>query len=152
MSLTNAEFEALIADTTKRIEGDIMWTGDEDHSPSVEFRAEILSDTGYPLFVRGSFNPLVPAVTFALIHKGVGRIYGLDMGKDHRNPDNNRTGDKHKHRWTERFRDKEAYVPPDITALASSPVEAWSQFCAEAAITHRGTMHPPPPHQGDFIE
>jgi hypothetical protein len=54
MSLTQNEFEAILADDSKRIEGDISWTDDEDHSPSVEFRAEVQSAPGYPLFVRGS--------------------------------------------------------------------------------------------------
>ncbi len=45
------EFEMLISDTTKRIAGDISWTEDEDHSPSVEFRVEVESDAGYPIFV-----------------------------------------------------------------------------------------------------
>jgi hypothetical protein len=41
MVLANAEFEAILADTSKQIEGDLQWSADEDHSPSVEFRAEI---------------------------------------------------------------------------------------------------------------
>ena len=30
MALTNAEFEALLADQSKRIDGDIAWLEDED--------------------------------------------------------------------------------------------------------------------------
>jgi|GEM_PF-5467784 len=62
MSLTNTEFETILEDTTKRIEKDIVWVEDEDHSPSVEFRAEIASENGWPLFVRGSYNPLAQAL------------------------------------------------------------------------------------------
>ena len=36
--LTQAEFEEFINDTTKQIDGDILWIEDEDHSPTVEFR------------------------------------------------------------------------------------------------------------------
>ena len=54
MTLTNAEFDTILDDLSKRIGGDIVWREDEDHSPSVEFRAEIQSDMGWPLFVRGA--------------------------------------------------------------------------------------------------
>ena len=39
--MTPTDFEAMLNDTTKRIEGDIVWPEDEDHSPWLEFRAEI---------------------------------------------------------------------------------------------------------------
>ena len=151
MGLTQLEFDALLADATKRIHGDIDWVEDEDHSPSVEFRAEITSDAGYPLFVRGSFNKLAKALSYTLIHRAVGRIYALDMGKDHHNPSCNNVGEKHKHRYTERYRDKDAYVPPDITAPAEDPVAVWRQFCAEASIDHAGTLHAAPPVQEDLF-
>lgn len=151
MALTQTEFEALLADATKRIEGDIVWQNDEDHSPCLDFRAEVLSDSGWPLFVRGSFNPLIPAVTFALILKTEGRVYALDLGKDHHNPQCDRVGERHKHRWTEAFRDKEAYVPEDITASATEPWEVWAQFCTEAGIHHQGRMLAPPPQTGELF-
>lgn len=116
MGLTNLEFETLLDDPGKHIVGDIFWQEDEDHSPSVEFRAEVRSEAGYPLFVRASYNALAKTLTYALIHRGAGRIYALDLGKDHHNPTCQNTGEKHKHRYTERYRDKEAYVPDDITA------------------------------------
>ncbi len=149
--LTNTEFESILTDTSKRIEGDIKWSEDEDHSPSVEFRVEVRNDQGWPLFIRGSWNPLAVTATFALILKTHGRIYALDMGKDHHNPQCTQTGRKHKHRWTEQFRDKEAYVPNDITAPPHDPVALWKQFCIEAGIVHDGTLAPPPPHQGDLL-
>lgn len=145
--LTDKEFQDILNDPTKRIDGDIIWQNDEDHSPSVEFRTEVLSDAGWPLIVRGSYNPLIPALSYVLIHKSFGRIYGLDMGKDHHNPQCNLVGEKHKHRWTERFRDKEAYVPIDITAPASDPVTVWSQFCEETKLKHNGRLLNPPPLQ-----
>ncbi len=151
MALTNQEFEAIINNTTKVVVGDIAWTDDDDHSPSCEFKVEVQSDAGWPLFVKGSFNPAIPALSFALILKTEGRIYALDLGKDHHNPQCNQVGDKHKHRWTEQFRDKEAYVPDDITEPASDPVAVWRQFCAEAKMTHQGTMHQPRPWEEDLL-
>jgi hypothetical protein len=149
--LTQSEFEAMLGDASKRVEGDIVWQEDQDHSPCWDFRAEVRSDSGWPLFVRGSFNPLIPALSYVLILKTVGRVYGLDLGKDHHNPQCNQVGECHKHRWTERYRDKEAYLPQDITATANHPVGVWKQFCAEAKIVHRGQMIPPPPRTGELF-
>lgn len=151
MAFSHTEFETLLADTTKRIDGDIQWQEDEDHSPCVEFRAEVSSGQGWPLFVKGSFNPLIPALSYVLILQTSGRIYGLDLGKDHHNPQCNQVGEKHKHRWSDQYRDKEAYAPPDITAPASDPVAVWTQFCAEAGIIHQGQMNPPPPRSRDLF-
>jgi len=149
--LPQEEFEEIINDASKRIESDIAWDEDEDHSPAVEFRAEIASEAGYPLFVKGSYNPLTEKLTYALIHRGAGRIYALDLGQDHRNPNGQLVGEKHKHRWDENVRDKDAYVPTDITAPATEPVNVWQQFCAEARITHNGAMKSPPPTQLDLF-
>jgi hypothetical protein len=147
VEFTETELHALLADGSKTIEGDIRWEEDEDHSPSVEFRAEITSQAGYPLFVRGSFNSLAKTLTYALIHASSRRIYALDLGKDHHNPTCTNVGEKHKHRWTEQFRDKLAYVPADITQPVMNPVAVWREFCAEARITHNGVMTAPPPPQ-----
>lgn len=151
MTLTNTEFETILNDASKRIDKDIAWREDEDHSPCVEFHAEVMSDAGWPLFIRGSYNPLIPALSYVMILKTVGRVYGLDLGKDHHNPQCNQVGEKHKHKWTEQFRDKEAYVPNDITEPASDPVAVWQQFCAEANLTHNGTMAVPQPPAGDLF-
>lgn len=151
MTITNLEFTSIIEDGSKRIEGDIAWCEDEDHSPAVEFRVEVLSGTGWPLFVRGSYNRLAGALTYALILKTEGRIYALDLGKDHHNPQCTSTGEIHKHRWTEQFRDKEAYVPNDITAPVYDPAAVWEQFCREAGIEHRGKLAPPPALQEELF-
>lgn len=145
--MIQSEFEKLMADTTKRISGDILWSEDEDHSPTVEFRIEVTSQIGYTLFVKGSYNPTAKTLTYALIHPSFGRIYALDMGKDHHNPSCYNVGEKHKHSWNEQLRDKEAYVPEDITALVTDPVAVWQEFCTESRITHDGVMHSPPPLQ-----
>lgn len=139
------EFEAIMKDTTKKIIGDISWSEDEDHSPAIEFRVEIQSEAGYPIFIKGSHNPLVGTLSYNIIHRGSGRIYGLDLGKDHHNPSCTYVGDRHKHRWNESLRDKEAYVPDDINDEVSDPVSVWKQFCIEAKIYHEGVLHSPSP-------
>lgn len=151
MTLSNTEFETILSDESKRIDGDIMWQEDEDHSPCVEFRAEVMSDAGWPLFIRGSYNPLIPALSYVMILKTAGRVYGLDLGNDHHNPGCDQVGEKHKHKWTEQFRDREAYVPDDITEPASDPVAVWVQFCTEAKLRHDGTLNAPPPVQKELF-
>ncbi|MBW4527095.1 MAG: hypothetical protein KME18_18215 [Phormidium tanganyikae FI6-MK23] len=141
--MTNDEFESLINDTSKHINGDVVWVENLEHSPTVEFRVQIDSDEGYPLFIKGSFNRVISSLTYTLIHRSFGRIYGLDLGKDHRNPDGNLVGEKHKHRWDEVFRDKQAYRPDDITEDSANPVGVWKQFCEEANIIHNGKMDEP---------
>lgn len=149
--LTQDEFEELINDPSKTIEEDIIWEEDEDHSPAVEFRVEVTSEAGYPLFVKGSYNQLTSKLSYAIIHRGVGRIYPLDLGMSHRNPDGEIMGETHKHRWDVSYRDKQAYIPPDITASANEPVEVWHQFCTESRITHNGSINEPPPMQLDLF-
>jgi len=124
-------------------EADLLLTKDPNHSPAREFRVAVQSDPGWPLFVVGRYNPRAGTLSYALIHRGAGRIYGLDLGADHHNPTCERVGEKHKHRWTEAFRDKEAYVPQDITAPCDQPIAVWEQFCREANIDHQGHMHAP---------
>jgi hypothetical protein len=73
------------------------------------------------------------------------------MGSDHKNPDGERVGEKHKHRWRYGYRDKFAYVPSDITALVTNPVAVWQQFCLESKIIHNGSLHQPPHLQLDLF-
>jgi len=147
--MTQAEFEAIIADASKRIDGDILWSEDEDQSPSVEFRAEVISGPGYPLFTRGGYNREARKLSYVLVHRAEGRICGLCLGIDHHNPACNYLGDRHKHRWSEPQGDKEAYVPPDITVGVNDAQAAWVQFCAEAGIIHNGVLHLPPELPGE---
>ena len=143
MAISQQEFEAILADETKEIAQDLVWREDEDHSPAREFRAAVASKAGYPLFMVARYNPVAGTLSYALIRRGAGRIYALDLGADHHNPDCNRVGEKHKHRWTEGFRDKQAYVPEDITETWDRPIAVWGQFCAEARIRHTGRLHAP---------
>ncbi len=143
MTISQQEFESILADETKHIAGDITWADDVDHSPASGFRVEVQTNLDYPMFVAGRYNPFSGKLSYTLILRGTGRIYGLDLGADHRNPDGEFPGDKHKHSWREGFKDKFAYSPEDITETWERPVEVWSQFCAEANLAHHGAMYPP---------
>lgn len=149
--MTQSEFEALLSDTTKAIDGDIVWREDEDHSPAVEFTMNVSTANGDPLRVYGNYRGILGRLNYVLLHSNSNRIYALDLGQEHRNPDGRLVGEKHKHRWTEQHADKEAYVPDDITAPASDPVKVWEQFCKEANITHNGRMLAPPAVQFELL-
>lgn len=149
--MNQGEYEAILADATKQIDGDIFWSEDEDHSPAAEFRSEVTSSMGFPLFVVGSFNRRAATLSYSLIHRGAGRVYGLDMGKEHHNPQCTFVGETHKHTWSEQLRDKEAYSPEDVTAPTTDAVVVWQQFCQECNLTHSGQMAPPPAQQEELF-
>ncbi len=86
MTLDQQEYEAIINDNTKVITEDIVWEG-RPNSPMRKFRIDISSDEGYPIFVKGWYSPRSGKLSYAIIHLTVGRIYGLDLGAAHCNPD-----------------------------------------------------------------
>ena len=142
--LTQQEFDDILADAGKRIEGDIAWTPNPQHTDAVGFRAAVLSDAGYPLFVAGWYRPTHFSLAYTLVHRPAGRIYAINFGHPHTNePTGERVGRKHKHYWTEQYAAQMAYYPADITAPWHRPVAVWRQFCAEARITHHGILYPP---------
>ncbi len=114
-----------------------------DNSPARVFRVEIRSESGYPLFIAGRYNPVAGKLSYSLILRGTGRIYGLDLGVGHRNPDGELVGEIHKNYWTPGYRDSWAFVPEDITETWDRPVEVWRQFCDEARIRHLGRLNSP---------
>lgn len=77
MRLTDREFRAILEDETKSIVDDIAWSEDEDHSPAWEFRIDVESASGWPLFIKGRYNSVAGTLSYALILKTEGRIYGL---------------------------------------------------------------------------
>ena len=140
MPLSQEEYTNILDDYTKSIVGDIAWEKDA-YTPAHRFRADVQSD--YPLFLNGWYNPASHKLSYAIIHQGEGRIYGLDLGADHRNPNGDRVGEKHKNYWVPGQRDKWAYPPQDITEPWDRPIEVWRQFCDEAKLRHLGIMRPP---------
>lgn len=151
MTISQQEFEAILADDTKRVIGNIAWGDDIDHHPAREFRAKIRNDGNYSMFVEGEYIPPSGKLSYSLILRGTGRIYGLNLGKAHRNPDGKMVQGKHKHYWKDGYRDKFAYIPEDITATWDQPIEVWRQFCAEANIRHQGIMRQPDEQRSPLI-
>lgn len=147
MPLSVDEYQAIIDDHTKRIWGNIAWEG-RPTAYQRQFRVEVDSESGHPLFIKGWYNAGASKLSYALIHRVAGRIYGLDLGADHINPDGQSVGEKHKNYWVPGYRDRWAYVPNDITEPWQRPVAVWSQFCAELHLRHEGTLSDPGAVQG----
>lgn len=132
MPMDAGEFNAIML-SDKRIEGNINWHEDQDSSQSARvFRADVITEVGYSLFVQGRYNARIGKLSYSLILRGAGRIYALDMGREHRP-----YSDKHKHS------NGAIYDPEDITVLSTAPTQVWEQFCREARITHIGNMAQP---------
>ncbi len=154
--MTDQELDIIVTDATKRIEGDISWSHDPQHSGAQEFRVPVHSDEGYPIFLVGRYNDAMGKLSYVVVHQSAGRIYGLDLGAKHRNPAPPEGGPRqlldgtHKHYWRERYGDKWAYEPPDITESWERPLAVWQQFCSEARIDHQGQLQPPTA-QGEFL-
>jgi hypothetical protein len=66
--VTQAEFEALIADLTKRIEGTISWSQDKS-GVVFDFRAKVKSDSGDQLSVKGSHNRKLGKTSYTLLRQ-----------------------------------------------------------------------------------
>ena len=142
--MTTEEFQAILY-ADKCIAGDAIFRPDEDHSPGIEFRMDLESEVGHPMFVRGSANKLAGTISLGIIHRAFGRIYGLDLGKVHRNPNGAMIGDPHKHAWRDTtLCAKVAYEPKDITGRMPDVLLVWNQFCSEAKIKHQGRLILPP--------
>ena len=140
----DAEYKAIIDDDAKSITQSIAWHDAPDDPTVQEFRVNVDCPNAAAMFIKGRYNPSAGKLSYTLVMQSVGRIYGLDLGASHRNPNGDRIGDTHKNYRAEGARDNWAYAPEDITASCDDPVGVWHQFCAEANIRHTGIMPQPP--------
>lgn len=131
-----------MSDKSKRIIENITWKGDKKDSETVKFRVSILSNNDHNIFADGSYNRYLERLSYKIIHKEIGRrIYGLDMGKDHKNPDKTIVKGNHIHEWNEDFEDRIAYSANNIIiSKATNPIEVWKEFCRETSINFQGIM------------
>lgn len=58
MGLTDSEFQAIVADESKEIVGDLFWKPDPDREDAAGFRTPVRSAPGYPLTLVGYYNPV----------------------------------------------------------------------------------------------
>ena len=140
----DAEYKAII-DDEKFITENIIWHNAPGDSSVQEFRVNVDYPNADAMFIKGRYNPSAGKLSYTLVMPSVGRIYGLDMGMNHRNPNGEYAGRTHKNYWVSGAEDDWAYPPKDITAPLSDPVRVWRQFCAEANIRHAGTISRPRP-------
>ena len=135
-----------MSDKTKKIVENITWVGDKKKSEIVKFGVPVVSDSNYPIFVDGSYNRYLNRLSYKIIHREIGRrIYGLDMGKNHRNPDGELVGENHIHKWSEEYEDRKAYSAQEcVSSPATKPKEVWKEFCQEVNINFQGLMEEVP--------
>ena len=139
MTLSQYEYETIMADTSKKIEKRISWKLRSLQGHAQEFRQNVLSDRKWPLFIKGWWNPLSHKLSYALILK-TERIFGLDIGDYvHHNPTCQSITGAHIHEWNEKTKGKIAIPAPNIGSW-NQPLEAWEQFCSLTVIDHRGKM------------
>lgn len=142
-TLSQEEFEAILADDSKRIVGDVSWSPDPTKPGAFRFRADVNSDADQPMFIAGYLRISRSRLSYALIY-AERRIAAIDFGAvGHRNVDGAKIIGTHVHLWDARYQATEAYSVTAITAQLDQPLEAWAQFCGQFGIVHQGEMLEP---------
>lgn len=141
MELSQADFESIIADDSKRIVGDIVWRRTRSHIPAFELSASIQSDFYSELRVAAWHRPDNSRLTLTLLYRNL-RIAGLDYGPNvaHTNRDGSRLVGAHFHVWDAEAGSAEAQSPVQFTAGPRQIDQTWRQFCAELRIVHLGDL------------
>jgi len=137
--LSEAEAERMIG-LPKRIVGQNQWRQGDDGNWYTEI--PVKAEEQLPLQLYGRFNPRTGNYTFILFC-GRLNLRRVDVGKHHHNPDCDNVGTPHKHTWTERFRDKWAYKPPEMKNTDSIG-NTFAQLLTECNITLDGRFVEPP--------
>ena len=140
--LNEVEVNAIIADPSKEITADIVWSNARPNQTAQSFRIPLTHASPATIDVYGLFNPMKANLSFSLIADRQ-RIYALDMAGRHKNRSGEVFRGMHKQRWSDAAERAEAFVPDDITALWNQPRLVWEQFCAETRIAHFGTIKEP---------
>ena len=140
MALSQEEFDAIIADETKRIVGDVAWRPDPDRAGAYKFRVALEWDQEAALEVSGYQRSATERLTYTLVHDRV-RIAGLDLGDaSHNNLDGTRVDGSHFHFWSARYGRPEARAATSISGGYDRPKLVWEQFCRELRIVHQGEL------------
>ena len=126
----------------------------EGHDHAIRLKAEIMVDHFHEqVLARNKIGGEARAMVVTNgIERAIQYFHAIrDYAQERKsNPTCEQVGEKHKHRWSERYGDKEAYVPVDVSAPASNPVAVWREFCAEARIRHDGRMRRPSATQAEL--
>jgi hypothetical protein len=145
--VTKGEFDSLLANRAKRIDGDIKWSESKTIPNVLDFRVRVFSTSGYALVIKGSHHLLLKKTSFTLFNQKLGRIFSVDFDRAHGD-----AGNCHLHRWNgNKLTVIRATASPQI---ASNPLTLWRWFCEQAGITHNGQLAElpeQPPGQASFF-
>ena len=145
--LTESEADRLVA-APKSITENLAWS----YNPNevwAKSELRVINNLGVDLRVYANVNMKEPSLfTFALSLSRAFRVRGLCANRGHVNKHTNREEWRpgtHKHRWTDRCRDRFAYTP--VEEISQDVAEAFRQFCVECSISFEGQVQPLPPRQ-----
>ena len=130
------EVEAVI-NLRKWCDQDVEWKARDGY---LEFRLAIVCEEAYPLQIIGVFTAKTGYYRYNFF-LGSQPIRMLHVGKAHHNPECDRTGKNHKHRWTDAHQERWAYEPGDLDL--SDMETAFRGFVQECNIEFRGQFRKP---------
>lgn len=144
MPLTQEEFDAIIADDSKQIVGDIEWSLDPDRADASRFEVPVLWDDDRPLWVSGFYRPSYRKLTYSL-RLDQTRIAGIDFGRNvgHTNRNRNKLIGPHLQWWSESAGRAEAYPVPSDMPDWNLPLAVWGRILSRLGIVHEGELAEP---------
>jgi hypothetical protein len=143
--VTRAEASAILADTTKRIEGDIVWRAHPDIDYAVSFRVEISCSVDKGIVLAAYYNRENNKFYLNLFRRTDGKPFlRLCNESGHHNPSCIQAGDPHLHHWDDEEGDK---IAEGVTLGKTDMQGIWREFCRIANITHNGILQSPPSRQ-----
>ncbi len=130
---------ARVLSVPKHIDQNIQW---KTHGGYKTFSTDVVSEEAdYEMILVGSLTEATGYVKFNLF-VGSQPIAMLHVGKIHHNPDCERLeGKVHKHRWSDAYREKRAYLPNDIDVTTIE--SGFRSFLNECNIELRGRFVAP---------
>lgn len=132
----------------KTIRIKLHWQRDEHGNWFVRVPVECKETRNLEWYAR--YNPLSGNYTSILFWQKQTIIRRLDIGKSHQNPDGTRVGRLHKHRLTDKYGDRVAYEPPEMS-LVDDMVTTLGKFLEECNVEPRVNMLAPPTLQQDGL-
>ena len=136
--VTQTEFETLIADSTKRIDGSIAWEPSGRSGLRFEFRVRVTNESGDSLTVKGSHNRMLGKTSYTLFTNE--RIFAVDYDRTHGDVGSFHVGTHllTRRKLKERTRRQRLVETPSVYGNA---------LVLKLNIQHDGSLAPPPPVQ-----
>jgi len=148
--VTRREAQAILADNSKRIEGDIVWAQHPDINFAVRFRVRVQCAVDPDIQIAGYYNRENNKLYLNMFRRSDGKPFvRLCMESGHHNPACTEAGDPHLHEWDDDEGDKIAGAVTFDTS--GSTQQIWREFCAWTGITHEGVLESVPPFQKEMF-